>query len=90
MKTIDERDTHKRRLLDGLEGLAHPLPQIRAQCAKILGDIGDSDALEALKRVSLSESNILCKTEMIRAAVALEKRLGLGNGESPLLEGASP
>jgi len=85
------KDDRKEKLfLAALDGLGHRLPQVRAQYARFLRKSGGAEALEALKSACLVESNILCKTEMIRAIVALEESLGLTPSPSVALEGANP
>lgn len=78
------------KLQSALEGLKHPLPQVRSKYAKALREIADFEGLQALKEAFLAETNILCKIEMMRSVVALEQSLGLAETPEPALEGAKP
>ena len=87
---IDGHDENRKILDIALEGLRHPLPQVRAQYAKFLSRVGGSEALGFLKEAYVTERNILCKTEMVRAIVSLEEKLGLPEDRVFALEGTRP
>ena len=89
MKSNDS-EPHQGQMAESLRALTHPMAHDRSTAAHSLAETGGPEAIEALKRASQTEPNLLCKIEMVRAVVTLERRLGSESSRLPLVEGAEP